>query len=118
MSTLFFRIAAALCFLAVALGAFGAHSLKATLQAHDMLGVWEKAVFYHFLHALAILILALHGVGNRAPSLLFVAGIIFFSGSLYLLALTNIGWLGRITPVGGVCFLAGWAWLVVSAASR
>ena len=55
MSHLFFRIAAALCFLAVALGAFGAHRLKATLQAHEMVGVWEKAVFYHFLHAIAIL---------------------------------------------------------------
>jgi uncharacterized membrane protein YgdD (TMEM256/DUF423 family) len=115
MSVLFFRIAAALCFLAVALGAFGAHSLKATLQAHEMAGVWEKAVLYHFLHALALLILALHGIGTRAPSILFVAGIILFSGSLYLLALTNVRWLGAITPLGGLCFLAGWAWLAISA---
>ncbi len=118
MSTLFFRIAAVLCFLAVALGAFGAHSLKATLQAHDMAGVWEKAVLYHFLHALALLILALHGIANRAPSILFVAGIILLSGSLYLLALTNIRWLGAITPLGGLCFLAGWAWLAISTGSR
>ena len=111
-----FRIAAGLCFLAVALGAFGAHSLKATLQAHDMIGVWEKAVLYHFLHALALLVLALHGISTRAPSFLFLAGIIFFSGSLYLLALTNLRWLGAITPVGGLCFLTGWAWLAISAA--
>lgn len=118
MSLLFFRIAAALCFLAVGLGAFGAHSLKATLQAHEMVSVWEKAVLYHFLHALALLVLALHGIGTRAPSILFVAGIILFSGSLYLLALTNIRWLGAITPLGGICFLAGWAWLALSATVR
>jgi len=112
MSVLFFRIAAVLCFLAVALGAFGAHSLKATLQAHEMGSVWEKAVFYHFIHAIALLILSLHGSGSRGSSTLFLAGIILFSGSLYLLALTNVRWLGAITPLGGICFLAGWAWLV------
>jgi uncharacterized membrane protein YgdD (TMEM256/DUF423 family) len=116
MSILFFRVAAVLCFLAVALGAFGAHSLKATLQAHEMVSVWEKAVLYHFLHALALLVLAFHGVGTRAPAFLFLAGIILFSGSLYLLALTNVRWLGAITPLGGLCFLAGWAWLAFSAA--
>ena len=116
MSVLFLRIAATLCFLAVALGAFGAHSLKATLLAHETVSVWEKAVLYHFVHALALLVLALHGVGSRAPSILFVAGIILFSGSLYLLALTNVRWLGAITPLGGLCFLAGWAWLAISAA--
>lgn len=115
MSVLFFRIAAGLCFLAVALGAFGAHSLKATLQAHEMISVWEKAVFYHFVHALALLVLALHGIQNRIPVLLLLAGIVLFSGSLYLMALTNARWLGAITPFGGLCFLAGWAWLVVSA---
>ena len=118
MSVLFFRIAAALCFLAVALGAFGAHSLKATLQAHNMVGVWEKAVLYHFLHALALLLLALHGIGSRAPAVLFVTGIVLFSGSLYLLALTNVRWLGAITPLGGLCFLAGWAWLAFSTTLR
>ena len=118
MDALFFRVAAILCFLGVGLGAFGAHSLKATLQAHDMVGVWEKAVLYHFIHALALLIVALHGIGNRAPGFLFIAGIILFSGSLYLLALTNIRWLGAITPLGGLCFLAGWAWLIFSSANR
>jgi uncharacterized membrane protein YgdD (TMEM256/DUF423 family) len=114
MSILLYRVAAVLCFLAVALGAFGAHSLKATLQAHEMVSVWEKAVLYHFLHALALLVLALHGIGTRAPWFLFLAGIVLFSGSLYLLALTNVRWLGAITPLGGLCFLAGWAWLAIS----
>lgn len=114
MSVPFFRIAAALCFLAVALGAFGAHALKATLQGNGMLDVWNKAVLYHFLHALALIILALNAAGNRAAYFLIVAGIVFFSGSLYLLALTNMRWLGAITPIGGLCFLAGWAWLIIS----
>jgi uncharacterized membrane protein YgdD (TMEM256/DUF423 family) len=118
MSVLFFRIAAGLCFLAVALGAFGAHGLKATLQAHETVNVWEKAVLYHFIHAIALFILALQGIGSRGPSLLFLAGIILFSGSLYLLALTNVRWFGAITPLGGLCFLAGWAWLAISVANR
>jgi uncharacterized membrane protein YgdD (TMEM256/DUF423 family) len=109
-----FRIAAALCLLAVGLGAFGAHALKATLQDHGMLEVWNKAVLYHFLHAIALFVLAFHGAGNRAAYFLILAGIFFFSGSLYALALTNVRWLGAVTPIGGLCFLAGWAWLIVS----
>jgi uncharacterized membrane protein YgdD (TMEM256/DUF423 family) len=109
-----FRIAAALCLLAVGLGAFGAHALKATLQDHGMLEVWNKAVLYHFLHAIALLVLAFHGAGNRAAYFLILAGILFFSGSLYALALTNVRWIGAVTPIGGLCFLAGWAWLIVS----
>ena len=108
------RIAAALCFLAVGLGAFGAHSLKATLQGNDMLDAWNKAVLYHFVHAVALMALALHGAGNRAAYFLIAAGIVLFSGSLYTMALTNIRWLGAITPLGGLCFLAGWAWLVLA----
>ena len=109
-----FRVAAALCFLAVGLGAFGAHALKATLQESGMLDVWNKAVLYHFLHAVALVALALHGARNRGAYFLIVAGILFFSGSLYAMALTNVRWLGAITPIGGLCFLAGWAWLVIS----
>ena len=109
-----FRIAAALCFVAVALGAFGAHALKATLQTSGMLDAWNKAVLYHFLHAIALMALALHGAENRAAWFLLLAGILLFSGSLYAMALTNIRGLGAITPVGGLCFLAGWAWLVIS----
>jgi uncharacterized membrane protein YgdD (TMEM256/DUF423 family) len=112
MSILFFRIAAVLCFVAVALGAFGAHGLRSTLEAHGMLDVWNKAVFYQFIHAIALLVLALYGTINRGACLLLLIGIVLFSGSLYLLALTNVRWLGAVTPLGGLCFLAGWAWLV------
>ena len=108
------RVAAGLCFLAVALGAFGAHALKASLESSGLLDVWNKAVLYHFLHGVALVALALHGAGNRATYFLFVAGILLFSGSLYAMALTNVRWLGAITPLGGLCFLAGWAWLVIA----
>jgi uncharacterized membrane protein YgdD (TMEM256/DUF423 family) len=108
------RIAAAFCFVAVALGAFGAHALKATLQSSGMLDAWNKAVLYHLVHAVALVALALYGSGNRASYLFLAAGILFFSGSLYAMALTNFRWLGAITPIGGVCFLAGWAWLVIA----
>ncbi len=112
MNAVFFRIAASLCFLAVALGAFGAHALKTRLQAHNMLDVWHTAVLYHFLHAITLLVLALYGAGNRGIYILLLGGIGLFSGSLYLLALTNVRILGAITPIGGLCFLAGWAWLI------
>lgn len=114
MSVTLFRIAAAFCLLAVALGAFGAHALKASLQSSGMLDVWNKAVLYHFSHALALVVLALHGAGNRLAYFLIAGGIVFFSGSLYTMALTNVRWLGAITPIGGLCFLAGWAWLILS----
>ena len=114
MPTLLFRIAAALCFLAVALGAFGAHALKDTIQGHGMSDVWNKAVLYHFIHAIALFVLALFGTANRGAWWLLFAGIFLFSGSLYVMALTNLRWLGAITPLGGLCFLAGWAWLIVS----
>ena len=90
MSVVLFRIAAVLCFLAVALGAFGAHSLRSTLEARGMVDVWNKAVFYHFIHAIALLVLALYGTINRGACLLLLIGILLFSGSLYLLALTNL----------------------------
>ena len=108
------RIAAALCFLAVALGAFGAHSLRSTLETHGMLDAWNKAALYHFIHAIALLALALYGTANRGAWWLLFAGIFLFSGSLYLLALSNVRWLGAITPLGGLCFLAGWAWLIIA----
>jgi len=109
-----FRIAAVLCFLAVALGAFGAHSLRSTLETQAMLDVWNKAVFYHFVHAIALLVLALYGTANRGAWWLLFAGIFLFSGSLYLMALTNLRWLGAVTPIGGLCFLAGWMWLIIA----
>jgi uncharacterized membrane protein YgdD (TMEM256/DUF423 family) len=116
MSISLFRIAAALCFLAVALGAFGAHGLRSTLELRGTLDIWNKAVLYHFIHAIALLVLALYGTINRGPWWLLFAGIFLFSGSLYLMALIPQarGWLGPVTPLGGLCFLAGWAWLIVS----
>jgi uncharacterized membrane protein YgdD (TMEM256/DUF423 family) len=114
MSIGLFRIAALLCFLAVALGAFGAHGLKGILETQGMVDVWNKAVFYHFIHAIALLVLALYGAANRGAWWLLFSGIFIFSGSLYLMALTNLRWLGAITPLGGLCFLAGWAWLAIA----
>src|SRR5436305_14880159 len=106
MSVLLFRIAVVLCFLAVALGAFGAHGLRSTLEARGMLDAWNKAVFYQFIHAIALLVLALYGAINRGACLLLLVGIFLSSGSLSLLALTYLRWLGPVPPSGGVCFLA------------
>ena len=110
-STTATRIAAAMGFLAVALGAFGAHGLKELFAQNGMGGVWEKAVFYHFIHAVMLFVLAERKPFPAATWWSFLVGIFFFSGSLYLLAMTNVLWLGAVTPVGGVCFLFGWAWL-------
>jgi len=101
-------------FVAVALGAFGAHALKARLSA-EMTGVWQTAVQYHAWHALALFglgLLMLHWperLGLGLAGWLFVAGIVLFSGSLYALALTGVRGLGAVTPIGGVAFLAAWA---------
>ena len=105
------RISAATGFFAVALGAFGAHGLKKILGQNGTAGIWETAVFYHFIHAVMLFVLA-----GRKPFIAgawwsFFAGIVIFSGSLYLLALTDLKWLGAITPIGGLGLLLGWAWL-------
>lgn len=107
------RIAAGLNFLAVALGAFGAHGLSSTLAKHGTAAIWEKAVLYHFIHALALFVLARGREFQRGPWFCFLLGILIFSGSLYLLAASGVRWLGAITPLGGVSFLAGWTWLVL-----
>ena len=112
-------IAAFLLALAVALGAFGAHGLKSHLDAY-MMGVWEKAVFYHFVHALGLLLTGLAAragalspkAANRVGALL-LAGILLFSGSLYTLALSRVYALGALTPLGGLAFIAAWLWLGV-----
>jgi uncharacterized membrane protein YgdD (TMEM256/DUF423 family) len=100
--------------LAVAFGAFGAHALRTRLDAYSM-GIWEKAVFYHFIHALGLFIVAIlprtgtfpEGAASTVCAVL-LAGILIFSGSLYLLALTGNRMLGAITPIGGVAFIVGW----------
>ena len=109
-----FAVGAVLAGLGVAFGAFGAHALEARLTA-ERLATFETAVRYQLLHALAILAAALLG-GERAPlaGLLFVVGIALFSGSLYLLVLTGVRWLGAITPLGGVAFIAGWGVLALA----
>lgn len=105
------RGAALVLFLGVALGAFGAHGLEERLKALDRVDTWETAVLYHFIHGLAMLGLALALPRARGPYWAFLAGIVIFSGSLYILSLTGLKWLGAITPIGGVAFLVGWAWL-------
>ncbi len=102
------RIAALFGFLAVALGAFGAHGLKDVLARNDMTEVWKTAALYHLVHAVVLLLLASWKPFPNRTFRCFSAGIILFSGSLYLLALTNSKWLVAITPIGGVCLLAGW----------
>ena len=102
------RIAAASGFLAVALGAFGAHGLKSILAQNETTGIWEKAVFYQFIHTVMLWVMAERKPFPGFVWWSFLAGIAIFSGSLYLLALTNLKWLGAVTPVGGLAFLAGW----------
>ena len=114
-NTLATRIAAVLGFLAVALGAFGAHGLKDILAQNGTTAIWEKAVLYHFLHTVILFVLAHRKPVFTGPWLSFLAGIMIFSGSLYLLAVTNARWLGAVTPIGGVSFLVGWAWLAIRA---
>jgi len=109
-------------FTGVALGAFGAHALRARIPA-DLLSIFEIGVRYQMYHALALVLLGL-GEGRlssgpaRLAGILFSIGIVVFSGSLYALALTGLRWLGAITPLGGLALLAGWATLIVSAAGR
>jgi uncharacterized membrane protein YgdD (TMEM256/DUF423 family) len=107
------RISAIVGFLGVVLGAFGAHALKEHLAALQMTDVWQKAVFYHLTHAVVLLLLAGRPMFPRLPWCFFLAGIILFSGSLYLLAYTGVKWLGAITPIGGLCFLAGWLLIAI-----
>jgi uncharacterized membrane protein YgdD (TMEM256/DUF423 family) len=107
---------AALGALGVALGAFGAHGLKATLSA-DALGWWQTGVQYQMWHALALAALGLAGrAGTRLPAWLLGAGAAIFSGSLYLMALTGARWLGAVTPLGGLLMIGGWALLAWRAA--
>jgi uncharacterized membrane protein YgdD (TMEM256/DUF423 family) len=111
------RIAAASGALAVVLGAFGAHGLQGLLAQNVTAAIWEKAVFYHFIHTVMLFVLAQRRPLKAGPWWCFLAGIVIFSGSLYLLAVTNLRWLGVITPVGGASFIAGWLGLFISAAN-
>lgn len=116
MAKIYLLIAAMNGFIAVALGAFGAHGLKQRLSA-DLLAVYQTGVQYHFYHTLALLAVGLlmlqWPLNNslRWSALLFCIGIVIFSGSLYVLSISGVRWLGAITPIGGVAFLAGWIML-------
>jgi uncharacterized membrane protein YgdD (TMEM256/DUF423 family) len=117
-NTLAMRIGAFAGFLAVVLGAFGAHGLNDVLARHGTTGHWETAVLYHFIHALMLFLLSMRTPLPRFSWFSFLVGIVVFSGTLYVLAVTNQRWLGAITPIGGVSFLLGWFWLVLFPAPR
>ncbi|MBM9576743.1 DUF423 domain-containing protein [Leptospira sp. 201903070] len=109
-------------FLGVALGAFGAHALESTISPR-MLEIYENGNRYHQILGILPLILAITGYVNKSrlawiSSILFLTGIVLFSGSLYILALTEIRILGAITPIGGICFLLAWTFLGWSAISK
>lgn len=105
---------------AVGCGAFGAHALKGALPTERVgpdMAIWEKAVLYNFVHALGALVLAsgayrqLSSATRAAIAILLLGATVVFSGSLYLLVLTNQRWLGMITPCGGLGFIVAWVWL-------
>jgi uncharacterized membrane protein YgdD (TMEM256/DUF423 family) len=119
LERLFFAIGSTSAFIAVAAGAFGAHGLKNRLTP-DLLAVFEVAVRYQMYHAFALIARA-WAVGKWPGALVasggwsFVAGTVIFSGSLYLLSLTGVRWLGAITPIGGIALLGGWLCLAAAA---
>lgn len=105
--------------LGVMIGAFGAHALKVTLERTQRLETFETAVKYQFYHAIALLALGLllFHIQHRLLQFAgysFIGGIIVFSGSLYILSLTGLKWLGAITPIGGLLFIAGWLFLFIA----
>jgi uncharacterized membrane protein YgdD (TMEM256/DUF423 family) len=118
----FGSVGAVFGFLSVALGAFGAHALKDRLSP-EMAAVYHTAVEYQMAHSLGLILVALSTAHVPSKLLtyvgwLFVVGIVLFSGSLYLLAVTGVTILGAITPLGGVCFLAGWSLFAVALAKK
>jgi len=119
MERTFFIIGSILAFLGVAAGAFGAHGLRGRVSP-ELIDVFETAARYHIYHALGLLAVAWAvsrwpGTATTAAGWLFLAGVVLFSGSLYLMTFTGMRWLGAITPLGGVAFLAGWAALAWAA---
>ncbi|MCE2903354.1 MAG: DUF423 domain-containing protein [Gemmatimonas sp.] len=122
MDRLFLTIGALSAGLGVAAGAFGAHALRARLEPR-LLEVFETAVRYQMYHALALLAVAwvasrVPGSMSTAAGWLFVAGTVIFSGSLYAMVFTGVRALGAITPIGGVCFIAGWVCLALAARAQ
>jgi len=118
MSKPILMTASILLALAVAIGAFGAHGLKAHLST-EMMQIYKTGVEYHFYHALGLLLIGILSISMPSgllnwSAILLTIGIIMFSGSLYVLAITGIKWLGAITPLGGLSFIAGWVLLFVT----
>ena len=119
MAKLFITLASLSGMLAVCFGAFGAHALRERLDDY-LMGVFETAVQYHFYHALALLAVGVIALNQpqtamlKSAGWLFLTGTVIFSGSLYILALTGAKWLGAITPLGGLAFIAGWACLAAA----
>ena len=119
MAKLFITLASLSGMLAVCFGAFGAHALRDRLDDY-LMGVFETAVQYHFYHALALLAVGVIALNQpqtvmlKSAGWLFLTGTVIFSGSLYILALTGTKWLGAITPLGGLAFIAGWACLAAA----
>ncbi|MBW3467283.1 DUF423 domain-containing protein [Arthrospiribacter ruber] len=117
----YLQIATLLGALAVGIGAFGAHGLLETLASNGTTDTFETAVKYHFYHVMALLVCSLlmdtYPPNRKLKTAfwLFFTGILIFSGSLYILSLTGVSWLGAITPIGGVAFIAGWIMMLLSA---
>jgi uncharacterized membrane protein YgdD (TMEM256/DUF423 family) len=116
-------MAGVLGFLGVAIGAFGAHALHDLIAAHGRLETFETATLYHLVHALLLLGIGLmYPIGGsttlRVAAIACTIGVLVFSGSLYLLSLTGIEWLGAITPIGGLGFLTAWLCIFLHALSH
>lgn len=112
------RIAAGFGFAAVALGAFGAHALEATFARNGKGEIWETAVLYHLVHAVVLLGLSGREATGDWTFRLFAFGVVVFSGTLYLIGLGAPGWLGAITPIGGLALLGGWFSLMAEPRSK
>ncbi|KZN47118.1 DUF423 domain-containing protein [Pseudoalteromonas luteoviolacea] len=120
MAKLFLIIGSTFCMLSVALGAFAAHGLKHHVSEYAV-GIFKTAAEYQMTHGLAIIVVAFllkWGLQMKWAGYLFIAGIMLFSGSLYLLALTGAKWLGPITPMGGMCFIFGWLVIIYKSAKQ
>jgi uncharacterized membrane protein YgdD (TMEM256/DUF423 family) len=120
MAKLFITLASCSGMLAVMLGAFAAHALKNTLDEYS-LSVFHTAVQYHFYHSFALLAVGILAISQpeslllRSSGWLFFIGLLLFCGSLYILSFSGVRWLGAITPLGGLCFIAAWAALAAAA---
>jgi len=112
------RIAALFGACGVALGAFGSHGLRPLLEANQTMEVWRTASVYHLMHAMVLLALAGFVERRRLSIGLFASGILIFSGSLYVLAVSQLKWLGAITPLGGLLLIAGWVSLAFNRSDK